>query len=393
METFPRVNGNNNQSPFLYNASGGMRVSQMTTMLDGKILGEDDTDLWEIVGTGSSLFTDNTSVMTVAAGEYLIRQSKRFTPYFAGKPQLIECTTINFENEPGITKRLGYFSSNAVAPYDTTFDGIILESAVDGEKYLKTYNNGTLTLSINFKNFDNYSEIANYDFTKFTVFAFDFLWLGGAVLNLWMVTEHGFCLLHSHTYVGTLADTFSLSPNHPIRYEIVSTTGAGTLIYVCCQVSTEGSTTESGKTLSIYSPGTLATNTVGTIYPLLAIRKRAEFRDTAVQILEISGVAEVTSDSGILLLIKNPTVTGTITWANKGKIQEGIATAGATCTGGLTVCSVCKAQESSETDTMKENFLAYLSHTIDNTMDEYVLAFLTLTNNQKNAGTITYKLY
>ena len=69
-----------NQAPntanFSYDASGRARVSELTTLFDGKTIGADDTQLWGIAGTGTNTFTNNTNVMSVTANQFLIRSSK-----------------------------------------------------------------------------------------------------------------------------------------------------------------------------------------------------------------------------------------------------------------------------------------------------------------------------
>ncbi len=170
---------------FSTNASGGLRVSQMTTMLDGKILGEDDTNLFETVGTGTSTFAANKLNMAVTSGQYEVRQSTRFTPYFSGKPTVVECTFDNFQTEANTTKRVGYFSSNAVAPFDTTRDGFYIEND-NGVFSLKAERAGVTTVNVAFTAMDNFAAIASYNWANFTVVAFDFLWLGGAVLRFFV---------------------------------------------------------------------------------------------------------------------------------------------------------------------------------------------------------------
>lgn len=88
-------------------------------------------------------------------------------------------------------------------------------------------------------------------------------------------------LAHTVNYAGTATDTFILSPNQPIRYEIRSTTGTGSFRYICSQVSTEGSAiTESGYNNSVISLSTagIPANTVATIgtrYPLKSYKKKS----------------------------------------------------------------------------------------------------------------------
>jgi len=239
--------GNN----FGHDAGGRTRVSQITTLLAGKILGADDTTLFENVGTGTATYGSNKVNLSVTSGQYIIRQSKRFAPYFEGKCELVEATFDNFQTEANTTKRVGYFSSNAVAPYNSNLDGFFIED--NGTiKSLKAYRNGTLTIDVPFTTMDNYDAISSYDWSNFTVMAFDFLWLGGAILRFFVKTANGFELIHTVNYSGTATDTFILSPNQPIRYEVRSATGTGSLRYICSQIATEGSINEGGKMDYLY---------------------------------------------------------------------------------------------------------------------------------------------
>ncbi len=68
-------------------------------MLDGKVLGEDDTLLFENAGSGTATYAANKVNLSVTSGQYVVRQSKRFNPYFSGKSQLVECTFDNFQTQ------------------------------------------------------------------------------------------------------------------------------------------------------------------------------------------------------------------------------------------------------------------------------------------------------
>lgn len=377
---------------FGYDAGSRTRVSQITTLLDGKILGADDLTLFENIGTGTATYGSNKVNLSVTSGQYEIRQTKRFNPYFSGKSHLIECTFDGFQTQENITKRIGYFSSNAVAPYASNLDGLFIED--DGTiKSLKAYRNGTLTIDVPFTSMDNYSAIASYNWTNFTVIAFDFLWLGGAVIRFFVKTANGFELIHTVNYAGSASDTFILSPNQPIRYEVRSTTGTGSLRYICSQVATEGSINEGGKTLSLYNPTSVTTNAVGTIYALKAIRKQVAFRDAAIQILNIAITVNATSDSGILMLFVNPTLSGAMTYVANSKIEESTNTDRTITAGtGRLVCAT-PLNVSGSTDIIKENFLSFLSQSITNTFDEFVLAYMPTSSNQVVNAVLTVKEY
>lgn len=386
------VNAVNGLDNFSLDSGGRVRVSQITTLLDGKILGSEDNDLFENVGPGSALYSNNKVDMSVTSGQYKIRQTKRYAPYFSGKSQLIECTFDKFLSEANVTKRVGYFSSSAVAPYNTTFDGFFIED--NGTiKSLKAYRAGVNTIDIALTAMDNYAAIASYNWDNFTVIAFDFLWLGGAVLRFFVKTQNGFELIHTVNYSGTAQDVFILSPNQPLRYEIVSTTGAGSFRYICSQVATEGSVNEGGKTLSLFNSTSIDCDAIGTIYAIRSLRKQVAFRDVAVQILDISVSVTATADAGILMLIINPTLSAPITYSNRSKIQEGIPTNQTVALNtGRVVCAT-NVNVSGSSSIIKENILSYLSQSITNTMDEYVLCYMPSTINQKLNGIISLKEY
>lgn len=383
----------NLSSSFGNDAGGRTRVAQITTLLDGKVLNEDDTNLFENVGSGTATHSNNKVNLSVTSGQYIIRQSRRFCPYFAGKSQLIEVTFDNFQLQNGVIKRSGYFSSNPIAPYDSNLDGIWIESNGTNSKYkVICSRNGVETL-----NEDITSLMSGYNFQNFTVVAFDFLWLGGAIMRAWIKTENGFELLKEFNYSGTQQDVFILSPNQPIRYEIRSTTGSGSMRYVCSQVATEGSINEGGKTLAVYNTNSVTTNNVGTIYFIKSIRKQSNFRDIAVQILDASISNTATSDAGIVMLIVNPSVAGTINYTNNSKIQEGNPsnpTVPPTITAGTgRVVAAIPIGSNGGSSVMKENFLSFLSSSINNTMDTYVLAYMPTTSNQSINGVINLKEY
>src|SRR3972149_10389750 len=174
-------NININPDSISMDAGSRTRVSQITTLHDGKILNGDNTNVFDTQGTGTSGFTGNKFGMSAATGQYVIRQTKRFSPYSAGKSQLVECTFDTFGLESGVTKRVGYFSTSAVAPFTASTDGFYLEN--DGTTYkLKVERLGVETVTVPWTSWDNYALVSGYSWNNFTVVVFDFLWLCGAVV-------------------------------------------------------------------------------------------------------------------------------------------------------------------------------------------------------------------
>jgi hypothetical protein len=379
---------------FSQNAASAYRVSKMTTLFDGKVLGQEDLDLFDNEGTGTSTYIDNKVNLSVTSGQYRIRQGKRFCPYFSGKSQLVEITFDGFQTEGDCIKQAGYFSSSTVAPYTADLDGFFIENNA-GVFSIQMYRNGTQTININFTAMDNYDAIASYNWQNFTVLAFDFLWLGGAVLRFFVKVGDSFELIHTVNYAGSAQDIFMLSPNQPIRYVLRSITSVGSFRNICSQVATEGSTNESGKTRSFYNVTPITTNNVNEIYPLIAIRKSATFKTIATQIVEISCINSATTDSGLLMLIKNGTQTGAaMTFAANGKIEISFNSNAAqriTTGTGTLICAVPISSSGNVTDIMSNNYESILTDSIDGTTDIYYVCYRPISATQSNTAVLTIK--
>jgi len=316
-------------------------------------------------------------------------------PYFSGKSQRIEETFDKFGAQANVTKRFGYFSSNAASAYDSDYDGFWLEN--DGSTiYLKAARSGTSTLSVAITSWTGYANLAEYQtiatWDNFTVVEFKFLWLGGAVLVLSVKTAAGFVEAHRFNYSGTAQDVFISSPNQPLRYEIRSSTGAGDFRYICSQVATEGSIDESGEGLSVFNATAISADAVGTIYALLGLKKQTTYRDNAIQIVDVAVAnAAITADAGVLMLILNPTLSASLTYANNSRIQVAPATTQTITAGTGRIIASVPAGQLGASSPLKQNFLAWLGSTLNNTHDEYVVAYMPITANQDVYGIVNIK--
>jgi len=376
-------------------AAGRTRVSQLLALFDGKVLNADEDSLFTNTGTGTALFGSNMVSLTVASGQYMIRQGKVFTQYFSGKSHVVESTFDNFQVETGVRKRVGYFSSNAVAPYDSNKDGFYLESdGVAGTYRLVVANNGTEKLNLAWTAWDNYAAISSYDWSKFTVTEIDFLWLGGAILRVFLKIGGEFVLAHTFNYAGTDTGTFMLSPNKPIRYEVRGVSGAGSLRYICSQIATEGSNLEVGKGQAFYNSTSRPTNSAGgTIYALKGLRKLATYRDIATQVLSCGVVSTSQNETGIVLLLLNPTLSAPFTWAPNGRVDEGDVASGTTITSTNYVIAAFPSYVSGQSNIMKESSITYLTQNLTDGMDAFVLAYRPATSNQSVHGIMNFRVF
>jgi len=377
--------------------AGRLRVGELTTLGDYKQTGFQRTLLLNTAGTGTAAWSASKLALSVAGNQYMVMQSNRVHPYFSGKPQLIEITNDRMQHEDGITKRWGYFSSSVVAPYTANLDGFWLET--DGDDfYIVSSRNGTETARVASQAWDNWVYINRYNWQFFSVIFFDFLWLGGAVLRMWVKTELGFVLAHTINYAGTSEDVIILNPSQPLRVEIRGSAGAsgGQLRYVCAQVATEGAIDEAGQVFAV-NTGTpeIALAAVDTTYPVIAVRKKAARVEAPVDILNVDAGIGSANDRGVWSLQINPTLSAGLTYADvtNFSIQKangnGVITV--TSPGTIIASGPLATGITIPPGAFEQNFLTRLSQTIAGSMDEYVLCIGTQTGGINATGYITLK--
>ena len=376
-------------------ASGALLVNTPSILFDGKTLDSDDTNfLWQNVGTGTFAWANNMCSMSVTAGQYCIRQSRRFMPYFSGYPVLTELTFDNFDIQANGIKRLGYFSSSEIAPHTANLDGFWLE--MEGTEYrMISYNDGTETSNIQFSSFTNYTTLSSYNFDNFTACMFTFLWLGGAHLALWLCTaDDGWILANLTPYVGNNKGTLCKSPNQPVRFEVRSTTGTLDFRAICSQVSVAGNIEKLGFSLPSFNVSAIQCNSIGTLYALQGFKKNSAYRDIAVKIQAIGCVNGATTDTGILMIIRNPTLSAPLTYASYGKIDRAIATTQTVTVGTGDIIAILAAGSSGgSSEHLEDNYKAWMTQTITNTFDEYILCYFSTSSNQDVRGYAILKEY
>jgi len=368
--------------------SGAVMSASPEILFDGKTSLVDDGERWDTVGTGTSTFQTNKMEMTVAAGEYSIRQARRRIPYFAGYPLMAELTFDDMGIEEGVLKRVGYFSSSTVAPYTANLDGFALE--MDGLTYrLKAWNNGTMTVDLPLHCWDN--RIIDYDFSNFSAVAFDFLWLGGAALRMWICTAYGgWELAAVAPWIGENYGPMTRYAQQSIRYEIRSSTGSGSLRAICSQASVIGDVANKGYNIVTVNDASLSTGNIGTTYALQGVKLSSFYPDVAAQIVEIAAVrANVQTDAGILRLLRNPTLSAPLVYNADRRVVTAKATGQTVTDLGDTLSAT---PVSAATSTLIDgNYRRWLSKSIDGTPDEYVLAYTPVTSNQSVYGLCTVK--
>jgi hypothetical protein len=187
-------------------------------------------------------------------------------------------------------------------------------------------------------------------------------------------------------------------PNQTVRYEIRSSTGSGSLNYICSQVATEGSMDNSGCQRSVDSGTTAITcASVGTTYPIKAIRKQSAFRQIPSSLEDFGIFINSTNDLVRYSIEINPTLSAPLTYGNvtNSSLQEATGNGTITVSSRGTVIASGYAYQRlvMPAGLLKENFLSYLGSTIADVMDEYVLCITPVTASVDCFGHMTFKEY
>lgn len=192
----------------LVDAGGGFVVSNKTTLGAYLMDASNISTQLSRQGTGTQVYSNGVSLMSVAAGQYAVCQSKQIHPYLTGKAQECEITFDNFTIETNVVKKCGLFTSTRTAPYNTGYDGFYFESNGDTGVYNLVIANANTGLEVKVPsaNWDN-PNITQLSSGNFTVCKIDFLYLGGTQIRFWVYTDNGFELLHTYRHAGYISGT------------------------------------------------------------------------------------------------------------------------------------------------------------------------------------------
>lgn len=374
-------------------AAGRLRISELTTLIDLKQLSDKLPLFFDDVTIGGGLSTYSvgnsaTSMEVFNNNDAVIRQTYRRFNYQSGKSYLVFNTFDRFEPQTDVIKRVGYFNTNIVTPYDSDKDGVYLESS--DVVYIVIEKTGSIVSKIaqsawNVDKLDGTGPSGiTVDWSKGQVFVFDLLWLGKAGVRFYLEISNKLILFHLENFANVRESVYISSPNHSIRYEIRSTGGAGKISHVCSSVNIEGARNNLGAILG-FNVGEIGLNFMsgGTNYMALALRLKANHVDTSLDILVFS-ILGTTPDNFLWELLLNPTVTGLVDGDFSSEIGEAveIATGGTSrpiTDKGNIIDNGYVSQKDQSRNTI-ENAIR-LGMSISGLRDVFVLSITPLSNN------------
>jgi hypothetical protein len=304
---------------------GRLRVCAPYTIIDTSHLKDinDEQETSSIVGAGTITLNPNSPfvLMNLTGAGTLIKQTRGRGIYQPSKSLLVYLTAvINVGNDATCTSRIGYFDDD---------DGIYFEYSNGWSIVIRTSSSGVpvndkiIQANWNFDKMDGTGPSGIVvDSTKVQIYFIDFEWLGvGKVRTGFLIDGiYYFAHIFTNSNTGTLA--YMNSPNQPIRYEISSTGGAGSLRKMCAAVVSEGGDPTVGRHYSLNMGITF--KTIDAIEKaIIGIRIKASRPKATIRIDSISGISEGKKDcliQGKIIRDVNPLTANT--WISNSTVVE-----------------------------------------------------------------------
>ena len=307
-------------------AFGRLRTSSLTSIIEVKhVYDKNPLIIDELLGgTGAtSIYIPGASDVEMYVNidnDYVIRSTKSRGIYQPGKSALFDATFMEFHKQPGVTKRVGYYSTEPTGSYDSGFDGIFLQQCgITGGTGTGAYENegisfqiwrkGTKVYDVPLVDWDH--SVINpetfIDWQKNQLLWFDFQWLGVGRVRWGLYLEgQGQIQLGEVVAANNIIDPYMQSPNQPIRYEIRSNGGVGEFHQLCSTFMVEGSLNAVSKSTSIRTDVEKQFNVVGQKYPLIGYRLKSDYPGANIFTDFCSTYSTISAHDFIITLELNP---------------------------------------------------------------------------------------
>ena len=326
---------------------GRLRVSNPFVVFDSLLISDKQNLLWDeaLAGAGTSIHVPNESavVMTVgtASGDSVIRQTREFFRYNAGKSQFVLMTGTLGTQKANVRQRIGAFyednglffeqdGSNLKVVIRSKTSGSVVDVAVNQSKWnLDTFDGNVLT---------NPSGIT-LDTSKTQIFVIDYQWLGVGKVRFGFSFDGLVKYCHEIENANIRAAPYMSTGNLPCRYEIENTgiaASSSTMLQICASVSSEGGFTPQGSRFFVNS-GLVSKTVLGTsTLPMVSVRLKSTHIRSRI-ILDTLTVLSASNKDFLFEIILNGTLTGAAwTSINADSISE-MDNAATAISGGIAV--------------------------------------------------------
>lgn len=394
-----RVAGDLNPIPVTVGGAGAdafnrARVSEPQTLFDSKQLFDKAPLLWddkEVSGTGTSSVHSTAEASTVIgvgtdAGKRVRQTFMRFN-YQPGKSQQILMTgTLNLSGGgTGILCAFGIFDDN---------NGIFLkrEDGVTSVVIRSSTSGSVVDNPIAQTDWDDQLDgegrsRQTLDITMSQLLIIDYEWLSVGTVRLGLVFNGQITYFHEFHHANIVEGAYMSTPNLPLRYEIENdgTGVASTLRHICSTVISEGGIQERGVLRWASTAGAgVITDNEDELFAVIGIQLKSSHLDAQVKLVKSELQIQTTGEFGEWVLIFNPTVAGTFTYAAQTNSAVGIAlgagatnsvTGGTQITGGFAETAGGQIKSGTPTSGGDLDNALLLGSLIDGTADTIVLCY------------------
>lgn len=386
--------------PTAVDAFGRLRVSNPYTLFDSQNRYIKDPQFDEDTATGGTCthVANEASVdlaVTTSSGSKAIRQSFRVFPYQPGKSLEVLATFVMNAGKDNLRQRVGYFNVN---------NGVFFQvNNMTKSFVLRTNTSGTPsdTRTVNQADWNGDkldgtgASGFTLDYTKAQILYMDFEWLGVGSVRCGFIINGQIIICHTFNNANDIDKVYMTTAILPIRYEIENTgatASSSTLTQICSSVISEGGYDQKSA-LSWARRSTVLTNVTTTFLPLVSIRLKSTRLDGVV-IPSIFNALPIGSTLDYeVVLVKNPTLTGTPSWSSASESVE-MDEAATGFTGGEIVQStyVSGSRQGSglASGALEYNFSLQLGATMGGTSDIYTLAARTISGTDDIIGALSF---
>jgi hypothetical protein len=151
------------------------------------------------------------------------------------------------------------------------------------------------------------------DPSKQLILSISYQWLGSGMVQFSIIEGANIRVIHRFFHSNIISSLYSQTGTLPVQAEIINNGGPSSFMeFTCCSVVSNGATAQHGHLHTISnstSPKTL--NTIGVSYPIVSLRKKANYTDIPVQILDLSAFS-TSQDDFLVQIIHKPTLVGAV---------------------------------------------------------------------------------
>lgn len=279
-------------------AFGRQRVSHPETLFDmNHIYDKQSLYVEEVLtsgGTGTHLPNEAAVRMavTTAIGSRVVRQTKRYFNYQAGKSLLVMLTGVLVDaTNTGVRSRIGFFDDDNDKTIDSGGNGIFFEYSSGTIKIVKrSFISGSqVDTAVEQGDWSEGDQLGQrgitLDPTKAQIFWMDMEWLGVGTVRCGIIHNGEYITLHKFHHANNIASVYMARASLPVRYEIEQITGAAaaSMKQICCTVISEGGHHKTGRTFS--RPRTTTVTVNSTLVPIISIRLRPGYERAMLQLV------------------------------------------------------------------------------------------------------------